>query len=64
MARAVEDYRRYPGDAGIILAEWQQGDRIEYVTWKYHYQDGIIHTYWGHYSRKLDEALSDFEERQ
>ena len=44
----------------LVLAKWFQGQRIEYVTWKYTTE---VASYSGHYSRHYGEAVNDFYRR-
>lgn len=68
-ARKIEKCRRCDGvnayDGWIVLAQWLQGQRIEYVTWRYRkYADGVIDTYSGQYTRDLEQAITNFKERK
>jgi hypothetical protein len=44
----------------VVLAEWDKGTRVEYVTWRI---DNSGNAYCGHYKQTLAEALADFRKR-
>ncbi|MCL2392974.1 MAG: hypothetical protein FWC66_10300, partial [Oscillospiraceae bacterium] len=44
---------------GILLGKSTSG----YVTWQFHYDDGELSVYWGHYINDRDAAVKDFNTR-
>lgn len=59
-ATVVEHSARSNGDT-VVLARWERGGRIEYVTWRC---DENGNAYWGHYfSSSITAAAADFDAR-
>jgi hypothetical protein len=44
---------------GILLGKDSSG----YVTWQFHYDDGELSVYWGHYISDLNAAIKDYNTR-
>lgn len=63
----VRKLENRPGvnDRYLVLAQWFQGTRIEYVSWQYRcYADGAVVTYAGNYTRDLEHAIDVFKRRK
>lgn len=61
----VKKLRRIDGlETWLVLASWLQGQRLEYISWKYTiWSDGRSGTYAGRYTHDYAEALLTFQKR-
>ena len=44
----------------IVLARWERGSRVEFVTWA---ADADGNCYWGHYHDSIEKAAQDYASR-